>query len=84
LYGLSQRKGRLEPGADADLVLVDLSAERMLEDSAVVSKAGWTPYAGRRVRARIVKTFSRGSLVAENGKATGEPGFGRFLSGPGC
>jgi dihydroorotase (multifunctional complex type) len=84
LYGLSPRKGRLEPGADADLVLVDLSAERTLEDSAVVSKAGWTPYAGRRVRGRIVKTFSRGRVVAEDGKATGEPGFGRFLPGPGA
>ena len=84
LYGVSPRKGQLEPGADADLVLVDLSAERTLEDSAVVSKAGWTPYAGRRVRGRILKTFSRGSLVAEDGKTTGEPGFGRFLPGPGA
>jgi dihydroorotase-like cyclic amidohydrolase len=83
LYGLAERKGRLDPGADADLVLVDLSAERTLEDRNVVSKTGWTPYAGRRLRGRIVKTFSRGRLVAEAGKPVGEPGWGRFLPGRG-
>lgn len=83
LYGLYPRKGRLEPGADADLVLVDLDAERTLEDGAVISKAGWTPYAGRRIKGRVVKTFCRGRLVAEDGRPVGEPGFGRFLPGPG-
>ncbi len=83
LYGLYPRKGSLDIGADADLVLVDVSAERTLEDSAVVSKAGWTPYAGRRIRGRVVKTFSRGRLVARDGRALGEPGWGQFLPGPG-
>lgn len=84
LYGLYPRKGRLAQGADADLVLVDLTAERTLADSDVVSKAGWTPYVGRRIRSRIVKTFSRGRLVAEDGKPVGEQGLGRFLRGPGA
>ena len=83
VYRLYPRKGRLEPGADADLVLVDLDAERTLEDAAVVSRAGWTPYAGRQIKGRIVKTFCRGRLVAEDGRPVGEPGFGRFLPGPG-
>ena len=83
LYGLYPRKGSLEIGADADLVLVDLAAERMLEDSAVVSKAGWTPYAGRRIHGRPVQTFSRGRLVAQEGQPVGEPGWGRFLPGRG-
>ena len=39
LYGLCPRKGRLERGADADLVLVDPDAQRTLEDGAVVSKS---------------------------------------------
>lgn len=84
LYGLYPRKGALQVGSDADLVLVDLTAERTLEDAAVVSKAGWTPYAGRRVRGRPVMTFSRGRLVAQDGRPVGEPGWGRFLPGPGA
>ena len=84
LYGLYPRKGSLEVGADADLVLVDLAAERRLDNSAVVSKAGWTPYAGRRVVGRPVMTFSRGVPVAQDGHPTGEPGRGRFLPGRGA
>ena len=63
LYGLYPRKGSLVVGADADVVLVDLDAERTLDDSGVVSKAGWTPYAGRQVTGRPAMTFSRGRLA---------------------
>ena len=81
-YGLAPAKGRLAPGADADLVLVDTSATRVLRDEDVHSKAGWTPYAGRRVTGRVVRTYLRGRLVAEEGKPVGEP-LGRFLPGAG-
>jgi dihydroorotase (multifunctional complex type) len=84
LYGLYPRKGHLSAGADADLVLVDLSAERVLEDAQVVSKTGWTPYAGRRVKGRIVKTLSRGEVVADEGRPTARAGAGRYLPGPGA
>jgi dihydroorotase (multifunctional complex type) len=83
LYGLYPRKGSLDVGADADLVLVDPASERTLSDAMVVSKAGWTPYAGRRLTGRSVMTFSRGRLVAQEGRPVGKPGWGRFLPGPG-
>lgn len=84
LYGLAARKGALRVGADADLMLVDVAAERTLDNGAVVSRAGWTPYAGRRLRGQVVMTFSRGRLVAREGRPVGEPGWGQFLPGPGA
>jgi dihydroorotase (multifunctional complex type) len=84
LYGLYPRKGHLAPGTDADVVIVDLASERVLEDAAIVSKAGWSPYAGRRVRGRVVKTVSRGEIVAEDGRPRATPGHGRYLPGPGA
>ena len=83
LYGMYPRKGCLAVGADADLVLVDLSAAWTPQDGAVVSKAGWTPYAGRPIRGRPAMTFSRGWLVAQHGRPVGEPGAGQLVPGRG-
>lgn len=82
IYGLWPRKGSLEPGADADLVLVDPGAERTLRSADVLSKAGWTPFDGRPVRGRVVQTYLRGVLVAEEGRPRDER-TGRFLRGSG-
>ncbi|HLI14564.1 MAG TPA: dihydroorotase family protein [Acidimicrobiales bacterium] len=81
-YGL-RRKGRVAPGFDADLVVVDPRARRVLSDAAVVSKAGWTPYAGREVVGAVTVTVLRGRVVARDGELTEEP-RGRHLPGPGA
>jgi dihydroorotase-like cyclic amidohydrolase len=82
--GLYPRKGALLPGSDADFVLVDPSYERELRNENVVSKAGWTPYHGRRVRGRPVLTAVRGQVIAENGKVVNDHEVGQFLPGPGA
>ncbi|HLJ60397.1 MAG TPA: dihydroorotase family protein [bacterium] len=84
LYGLYPRKGTLEPGADADVTLVDPARRRTLADGQVISKAGWTPYAGTEVVGAPVMTFVRGRLVARDGCPEGEAGWGRWLAGPGA
>jgi allantoinase len=81
-YGLAG-KGRLEPGADADVALVDPDATVTIRDEDVISKAGWTPYAGRTTRGDVVATFLRGRQVAREGAATSER-TGRFVPGPGA
>ncbi|MPZ72601.1 MAG: amidohydrolase family protein [Nitriliruptorales bacterium] len=82
-YGLFPRKGHLGVGADADIVLADLAATGVVRDQDVLSKAGWTPYAGRSVNGRIVSTFLRGRpLAADGAPVTDEAG--RFLPGRGA
>jgi dihydroorotase len=75
-FGLGQ-KGRVEVGADADLVVIDLDRELEISDDIVVSKIGWTPYAGRRVRGVIEATLVRGQVVYRDGAVVGTPGWGR-------
>jgi dihydroorotase len=45
IFGL-QRKGRIEAGRDADLVLVDPDASREIRSEELHSKAEWTPFEG--------------------------------------
>lgn len=76
LFGL-QQKGRIDIGADADLVVVDLDAEKEITDAEVLSRIGYTPYAGRRVRGVPVRTIVRGTTVFRDGQVVGENGYGR-------
>jgi dihydroorotase (multifunctional complex type) len=75
IYGLIPRKGSLEPGADADIVLVDPEARWTVQDKDILSKAGWSPFSGRTLVGRAVSTFLRGRPP--------EDGAGIFLPGAG-
>ena len=58
-------KGRLEPGADADLVLVDMSVESELRAEDLRYRHRHSPYVGMRMRGRIEATYLRGHRVDE-------------------
>jgi allantoinase len=66
-------KGRLEPGADADIVLVDMSAETPLQTDELRYRHPHSPYVGRPLRGRIVQTLLRGRRIV-----AGEP-HGRLI-----
>jgi dihydroorotase-like cyclic amidohydrolase len=82
-YGLFPRKGQLAPGADADILLVDPHRRRTLRDEDVLSKAGWTPYAGREITGMVLRTYLGGQLIAEEGKPL-DNRAGRFVPGGGA
>lgn len=72
VFGISN-KGALAEGMDADLTLVDLDGERVLEEDWIASRCGWSPYVGERLRGWPVHTVVRGSVVVRDGQLTGEP-----------
>lgn len=77
-FGL-RGKGVLAPGADADLVLVDAGAARVLAAEDLRTRHAISPYVGRELRARVVRTVLRGRTVALDGEVAGEPS-GRLLT----
>jgi allantoinase len=79
-FGLWPRKGSLQPGADADLLVLDPEAEWEIDPATLITPAGWSPYAGRRVRGRVIAAFSRGVQIWDGSAVTGPPGHGRFVA----
>ncbi|MFD2181876.1 dihydroorotase [Rhodoplanes azumiensis] len=62
-FGLAPRKGTLQVGADADLVLVDLDLEKTVTHQG----KGHCIYEGMRLKGWPVATIVAGAVVAENG-----------------
>lgn len=72
VYGIE-----LHPGSRT---VVDTDATYELSDSHMMTKCGWTPFAGRRLVGRIVRTFVRGTLAFDEGRILVPPGFGRPIT----
>ena len=77
LFGLYPRKGAIRAGADADVVLVDPRKRHRIADADVLSKCGWTPYAGREVEGIPVYTLLRGTVIYDEGTLAVREGAGR-------
>ncbi len=76
LFGLAG-KGRIAVGYDADLTIVDLKRTQTITNDWIASKAGWTPYDGKKVTGWPVGTIVRGKKVMWDGelveKSLGQP-----------
>jgi dihydroorotase len=79
LLNLYPRKGVVEEGCDADLVLVSMGEEFKVTSSRLHSKSPETPFEGRVLKGVPKATFIRGVLAAEEGEVKVKPGLGRFL-----
>lgn len=67
LFGL-QNKGKIEIGFDADFSIVDLKAERTIENKWIQSRVGWTPFHGLKVRGWPQMTMIRGETIMREGE----------------
>jgi dihydropyrimidinase len=77
-FGL-RSKGAVAVGRDADLVLFDPSARRVLRAADLHHTSDYTPYEGREVTGAVRAVFVRGRSVVRDGAFVGERGFGRFV-----
>jgi len=72
-------KGRLREGSDGDLTLVDLYDNYRIDPSKFLSKAKYSPFDGREVVGRAVKTYVGGRLIIDEGEVVAKPGTGRVI-----
>jgi dihydropyrimidinase len=78
LFGLD-RKGAIEVGRDADLVLFDPIARRTLTATLLHHTSDYTPYEGFEVTGAVRSVFVRGRPVIRDGAHVGSRGDGRFV-----
>jgi dihydropyrimidinase len=78
LFGL-RRKGAIEPGRDADLVLFDPAARRTIRARDLHHTSDYTPYEGLTVDGAVRSVFVRGGSVVRDGAFVGTRGYGTFI-----
>jgi dihydropyrimidinase len=79
IFGLYPRKGTIAVGSDADLVLVDLEREKVVDESEIYSFSDFSLYQGRTLKGWPVMTVKAGQVVAEDGVVSSGPGIGNYL-----
>lgn len=72
-------KGRLENGADGDLVLVDLKKRGRIDPEKFFSKAHYSPFEGWKTQGAVHTTIVNGLIVYREGEIMGKPGVGKVL-----
>ncbi|MEO5717276.1 MAG: allantoinase AllB [Chthoniobacterales bacterium] len=66
-------KGGVQVGKDADLTLIDRKGEEVVQAESLHYRHRRTPYLGRRLRGRIVRTILRGQTIFDNGSLGPRP-----------
>ncbi len=67
IFGLTH-KGRVVPGADADIAIFDPTKEWEVSIDSLHTNSDYTPYEGMKLKGKFVSTVVRGDFVVKNGK----------------
>jgi dihydropyrimidinase len=79
IFGLFPKKGTLQKGADADVVIFDPQQVHTLQALTQHSGVHFTVYEGRRCLGKPIFSMQRGRTLVEGGEVKAKPGTGQFL-----
>ncbi len=77
--GMYPRKGVIQPGSDADIIIVDPAVEWAVSTESVKTALEYTAFEGYKARGRVTKTFVRGRLVAQDGEVVASVPGGKYV-----
>jgi dihydropyrimidinase len=79
-FGMFPRKGHLNVGADADIVVLDPSGTTRISAETQNMAVDYSLWEGWTVPGRFERVYSRGELLVEDGRFVGRIGHGSFLA----
>lgn len=78
-FGVGHRKGRIAPGYDADLVVIDTDKETRLGHHRMRGGSDYSIWEGLPVKGMPVMTLLRGQVVAQDGEIVAAAAGGQYL-----
>ncbi len=84
LFGLYPRKGTIQLGADADLVIYDPDYEGVISQKTHSMNIDYSAFEGWKIKGRPETVTVRGKVSVEDGKWTGAHGHGELVKREPC
>ncbi len=78
LFGLHPKKGEIAAGSDADIVIWDPAAERVIGAATHHMRVDYSLFEGFQVKGAARTVLSRGEVIVDAGVFLGKPGRGRY------
>ena len=79
MFGMYPQKGSLEPGTDADIVIIDPEKKTCIDRDYIRGASDYSCYEGMELQGRIERVFLRGKEIVRDGSFLGQRGDGRYL-----
>ncbi len=79
IFGLFPRKGILQEGSDADVLIFDQRMKHTVTAKNSPLKVGYSLFEGREIMGKPSIVMQRGKILLENGELKGQPGQGKFI-----
>ncbi|MBU3105459.1 dihydropyrimidinase [Clostridium gasigenes] len=79
IFGLYPKKGTIQVGSDADIVIIDPDKEVTITNSKLHSNVDYSAYEGIKVKGYPILTISRGEIIVRDNKFVGKKGRGKFI-----
>jgi dihydropyrimidinase len=84
IFGLYPRKGVLQAGSDADVLIFDPTKEHVINATKQHTKTDYSMYENRRVLGAPELVMQRGEVLLENGELKATKGRAKFLEATGA
>ncbi|XMB67133.1 dihydropyrimidinase [Mycoplasmatota bacterium zrk1] len=79
LFGMYPKKGTIEVGSDADIIIIDTNSESKITVDNLHENVDYSPYENIKIKGKLLYTISRGEIIVKDNEFLQEKGRGQFV-----